>query len=80
MLGGDSQGQNAYLVSKLGSNVPAYRGVLSIVAKQCYVSALNPYIKPWWVKVRRIPASDWYSSYATISCAYANPVHILYEL
>lgn len=80
MLGGDSQGQNAYLVSKLGSDVPAYRGVLSIVAKQCYVSALNPYIKPWWAKVRRIPAKNWYSSYATISGGYANPVHILYEL
>lgn len=80
MLGGDSQGQNAYLVSKLGSDVPAYRGVLSIVAKQCYVSALNPYIKPWWAKVRRIPAKGWYSSYATISGGYANPIHILYEL
>lgn len=79
LFGGDTQGQNSYLVSKLGSNVPAFRGVLSLVAKQMYLSAMNPYIKPWWVKVRRIPAKGWYSSYASIN-GRANPVHIIYEL
>lgn len=79
MFGGAGQGQNSYLASRISPDVPAFRGVVSLVAKQCYVSALNPYIKPWAAKLRRIPASSWQSSYANIS-GNANPAHILYEI
>ncbi len=79
MFGRDSQGVNSYLRSKLGSNTPAFRGVVSLVAKQIYLAALNPYIKPWKARFRRIPASSWQPRYANIG-GNANPVHIIYEL
>lgn len=79
MFGGDTQGVNSYLRNKLGPNTPAFRGVVSLVAKQVYVAAMNPYVKPWKARFRRIPASSWQSSYANIG-GNANPVHIIYEL
>jgi len=79
MFGRDSQGVNSYLLSKLGSNTPAFRGVVSLVAKQIYLAALNPYIKPWKAKLKRIPAKTWQPSYADVG-GNANPIHIIYEL
>lgn len=82
-FGRSSQGQNPYLKRKLGDNVPAFRGVLSIVAKQMYLSAMSAYLKPWWVKVERIPGRGWYPNTAEIqngNIRHANPAHILYEL
>jgi len=77
--GKDNQGQNDYLLSKLGSDVPAFRGVLSVVARQCYLSAMNPYIKPWHFMVTRIPDyAPWSSPDLTV--VGANPVSILLEL
>lgn len=35
--------------------VPAFRGVLSFVLRQTWVSALSAYIKPWAFRVRRRP-------------------------
>lgn len=57
VLGGTStQGINSYLQEKIGADarVPAYRGLFALVYKGGYVSANNPYIKPWAFKVRRI--------------------------
>lgn len=57
VLGGTStQGVNSYLQEKIGADarVPAYRGLFALVYKGGYVSANNPYIKPWAFKVRRI--------------------------
>ena len=51
--GGPSQGRNDYLMARLGSAIPAFRGVLSLVARQILFAANNPYIKPWAVRVRR---------------------------
>lgn len=66
--------------------IPAYRGVLSLVYRGIY-SAGNPYMKPWWFKVRRILKgwhndSVWYSAKATVTLggvAHMNPAHIIYE-
>lgn len=70
LMGGSAQAQNAYLQSQLGTDIPAYRGILSLVYKvqrgtlkavltwaaiaSGQISANNPYIKPWAFKVKRI--------------------------
>ena len=76
-FGQAAQTPNDYLVSKIGSPQPAYRGVLSLILRQLYIAANNPYIKPWAVRVKRC-FRDWYSAKAEINGA-ANPAHIVYE-
>ena len=57
VLPGDAtQGRNDYLTRLLGAAIPAFRGVLSIVARKILFAANNPYIKPWAVRVRRFTA------------------------
>lgn len=70
-MGGPTQGQNSYLVSKLGADVPAYRGVVSAILRQCYMGN-NPYLKPWAYRAARISVrqdgiDQWYPSKAGIS-------------
>jgi len=76
MMGDVSQTPNAYLQSKLGTDIPAFRGVLSVVWRGL-VAAMNPYIKPWRFRVKRIPKA-WYAAKAEIS-GDANPAHIVRE-
>jgi len=83
LMGGASQAANAYLSSKLGTPISAFRGILSAVWKQGQVSANNPYVKPWAFKVKRIlqgwsSGSAWYSAKAEIS-GDMNPAHIIYQ-
>lgn len=52
-MGGPSQNQNSYLVQKLGSLIPAYRGVVGAVFRRCYLGN-NPYLKPWRFRGQRI--------------------------
>ena len=59
--GGSGQGRNDYLMSRLGSAIPAFRGVLSLVARKILFAANNPYIKPWAVRVRRFTAG-WFDA------------------
>ncbi len=59
--GGPGQGRNDYLMARIGSAIPAFRGVLSLVARQILFAANNPYIKPWAVRVRRFTAG-WHDS------------------
>ena len=47
VMGTASDGQNGYLAAQLGSLVPAFRGVVSLVLRRPQLSAMNPYIKPW---------------------------------
>ncbi|HXF07487.1 MAG TPA: phage tail protein [Candidatus Acidoferrales bacterium] len=76
-FGESTQGANDYLASTIGTPQPAYRGLLSLILRQVYIAANNPYIKPWAVRVKRCFRA-WYSTKAEISGA-ANPAHILYE-
>lgn len=78
MMGESTQAKNSYLVSRLGSIIPAFRGVVSFVLNQCLVSAMSPYPKPWSFLVKRIPARSWYPAKADISGS-ANGAHIIYE-
>lgn len=78
-FGLSTQPKNSYLVSKLGAIIPAFRGVVSIILKQCYITAITPYPKPWSFLVKRIPGRDWYNAKAEINGG-ANGAHIIYEL
>ena len=78
LMGESTQTKNSYLVSKLGSIIPAFRGVVSIVLRQCLVSSMSPYPKAWSFLVKRIPAKNWYSAKADINGS-ANGAHIIWE-
>jgi len=56
LSGHAGQGRNDYLTSLLGAAIPAFRGVLSIVARKIMYAANNHYLKPWAVRVRRFTA------------------------
>lgn len=71
LFGEPTLGQNPYLTGVLGSLVPAFRGIFSLVIRQCYVAAMNPYIKPWSVFATRIfrghdGQAQWYFEKAAI--------------
>jgi len=61
LSGHAAQGRNDYLMSRLGPAIPAFRGVLSLVARKILFAANNPYIKPWAVRVRRFTAG-WFDA------------------
>ena len=80
--GASTQPKNAYLQSKLGLDIPAFRGVLGVVLQQVYIG-LNPYIKPWAFRVKRIlnrtdGTPQWYPAKAAIG-NNMNAAHIIYE-
>ncbi len=88
MMGEPTQAPNAYLAQTQGMPQPAYRGIMGVVYRKGQVSANNPYIKPWSLKIRRIlqgwrGAAPWYSAKAEIALASGdkamNPAHIVYE-
>lgn len=71
MMGGPAQTANAYLSDQIDGLMPAFRGVLSLVYKGGYISANNPYVKPWAFLVKRIEAgwdggTAWYPETAAI--------------
>lgn len=81
-MGGPAQGRNAYLQGRLGSDIPAYRGVLGAVLNQVY-TGLNPYLKRWafWasrIHVRQDGIAQWYDAKAEIN-GDMNPAHIIRE-
>lgn len=83
VMGDPADGQNDYLIEKLGSTVPAFRGVVSLVLRQPQLSALNPYIKPWSAELTRIirrsdGSPQWYSTKAAIN-GDMNPAHVIHE-
>jgi len=94
LAGEATQGRNDYLQSQLGAAIPAFRGVLSLVARKMLLASNNPYIKPWAVRVRRIqrgwhPDRDWASGSAQVNVwddasgqwqlVGMNPAHILVQ-
>lgn len=69
-MGLPSQTQNSYLLSVLGNDLPAFRGVAATVLNQCYMGN-NPYMKPWAFRAQRIFVTtngevQWYSAKAGI--------------
>ena len=93
--GGSTQTQNSYLLGVLGSLVPAFKGVASIVLEHMYLS-MNPYLKVWGTLAQRIHyqqdgTTQWQDSLAqidvsvcdtdgsTVTVAAMNPAHIIRE-
>lgn len=81
-MGADTQTPNSYLVSKLGSYVPGFRGVMGLVFRQIYLG-MNPYLKtPSFlcqrVMTRSNGATQWYSAKALIG-QDMNGAHIIRE-
>lgn len=83
LLGGPTQGVNAYLQRFLGAIIPAFRGVTSLVLNQCYLGN-NPYLKFWAIRAKRIQVRQnglpqWYSAKADVN-GDMNPAHIVREV
>ena len=81
-MGESTQSKNSYLVSKLGSVIPAFRGICALVTSG-YITANTTYIKPWAVTLKRIKKgwknnTVWYAAKANIGIDM-NPAHIIYE-
>ena len=70
-MGAPAQNKNSYLQSILGDAIPAFRGVVSAVLRQCYLGN-NPYLKPWSFKAKRIHVTgrdgsvQWYDEKAEV--------------
>ena len=62
-FGESTQVPNDYLAEKAGSPQPAFRGLWSLVLRQCYLAANNPYIKALWVRGGRW-CKTWYTEKA----------------
>lgn len=80
--GNFNQGQNAYLVSKLGANVPAYVGVAHVVFEHFWFGN-STNIEPVSFEVQHFSNSLGFvgSSYNIMSNGLdANPVEVLYDL
>lgn len=68
--GSPTQTANSYLQARLGSSIPAYRGVVGVVLRQMYLG-MNPYLKRWAFKLQRVHVrqdgiDQWYDSKAAI--------------
>lgn len=75
-MGAPDQLQNDYLVSRLGANISAFRGVVTAVMRQVYLGTSN-YIKPWEIRVQRIylrsdGTEQWYAAKAGIAANTIN--------
>ncbi len=78
-FGGPTQGPNAYLVSKLGAVMPAFRGLFGMVVNKAYLSANNPYIKAWSIQAKRVK-TGWHDELASVGTGGdMNPAHIIRE-
>lgn len=57
-LGGyATQGRNNYLQGILGSDIPAWRGVTSVILRRMYLGT-SAYLKPWAFKIQRVFVGD----------------------
>lgn len=85
LLGGSTQARNSYLQARLGTDIPAFRGVVSLVLRHVYVTAMTRYPKPWAVRAQRAAAKSWYPEKASIVASGDIPAnstpgsHIIYE-
>lgn len=70
LMGGPSQAQNDYLQAQLGTDIPAFRQVVSMVLRQFYLG-MNYYLKPPDFRLQRIHVlqdgtAQWYDAKAAI--------------
>lgn len=77
LTGAEGQGQNAYLVENISSDVPAYLGVASLVLKSVYFGT-STNLRPWAFWCAKIH-DTWYPAKAQIGNDH-NPAHIIYAV
>ncbi len=78
LFGLPDQTTNDYLVRHLGTDLPAYRGIVSLVLNQVYLTATTPYPKPWAVRVKSIQGRALNPTMADINGSM-NAANIIYE-
>lgn len=81
-MGSPTQSQNSYLQGLLGTNIPAFRGVVGMVLKNFYIG-MSPYLKKWeiWgsrIHLRQDGLTQWYDSKAEVN-GDMNAAHIIRE-
>lgn len=88
MMGEPDQAPSEYLRSRQGNPQPAYRGKLTLLFAGTLFGAMNPYLKPVAVRVRKAltgwDGSPWYPEKAVIwlqdgKVRAMNPAHIIYR-
>lgn len=84
MFGETDQVRNIYLQSQLGDEIPAYRGVASVVYNQFYMGN-SPYLKTWNFKVQRIynaqnGVEQWYAEKAGIGSISGENIALYFGL
>lgn len=77
-----TQGRNSYLQARLGSNIPAFRGVCGVVLRQMYLG-VNPYLKRWAFRLQRIHTrqdgvEQWYDATSEITGGLSS-TNVFYE-
>lgn len=75
-MGGSAQTPNPYLLSKItGQIIPAFRGIVSIIAKQIYVGTTtylkNPGFRASRIHVRQNGIAQWYDAKAEVGARNA---------
>lgn len=83
LFGGTTQTKNTYLEGQLGEDIPNFKGQVSAVLKKCYLG-LNPYLKAWTWRVKRVHkkndgSAQWYDSKAGIPSGTAVSYGLWYE-
>lgn len=81
-MGLSSQAANSYLQSKLGSSIPAFRGVVGMVLRQVYIG-MSPYLRRWdiWgsrIHIRQDGVAQWYDGKSEV-LGDMNAAHIIRE-
>lgn len=78
MFGEAAQAPNAYLLANLGEQVPAWRGLATLVFKGGKFGAMNPYPQQPSYKIRKIrkgwDGDCWYEETAEIAIGWAEAV------
>lgn len=57
LSGYETQSRNSYLQGVLGADIPAFRGVASVVLRRMYLGT-SAYLKPWRFKTQRVFIGD----------------------
>lgn len=81
MMGEATQQRNAYLQSKLGLPMPAFRNLVTVVFNG-EIGAMSPYVKPWGFQVQRYTAGwrtpVWQPSLCKVGSGM-NGAHVIYR-
>ena len=83
-MGADDQQPDSYLQRVCAPIMPAYLGVTTVIFRQFYWAAMNPYFKAPWLRATRLLKgwqgdTPWYPSKLAIGTLDMNPMHIIYQ-